>query len=382
VAPRRPSGRDPVGGSLAVKSAPRLPSEIPRLVVEPVYQLDTLEEEWSALGERTGNVFATWDWNSTWWRHLGSGRRLLAAACRDEAGALIGLLPTYVAKAAGPARVIRLLGHGQGDHLGPICMPADRPRVSSALRMALRAKPWNNAVILAEQLPADERWSQLLGARTIVREASPVLELTTRNWDEFLAERRSSLRKQVLYQERRLTRERDMRYRLIDEAEALPGAMDTLFRLHGARWGREGTAAYGAAQSFHRAFAARAQERGWLRLWLLELDGRAVAAWHGFRFGGADWHYQSGRDPSWDRYSVGAVLLAHTIRDCIEAGMHRYLFLRGNEPYKLRFATSDPGLETMALGTGVVGRAGLAAATGARRMPTAIRRRIARVLRT
>jgi CelD/BcsL family acetyltransferase involved in cellulose biosynthesis len=351
------------------------------LHVEPVEDLETLVDEWSALGERTGNLFATWEWSSLWWEHLGQGRRLLVAACRDEGGALVGLLPIYVATTAGPARLLRLVGHGQGDRLGPVCTPADRTRVAAALRTALRSPPWANAVLVAEQLPAEEGWSALLAARPVAREASPVLDLSTSDWDEFLAGRSTSLRKQVRYQERRLAREHRLSYRLVEDAAALPAALDALFELHGTRWGDAGAPEYARTQGFHRAFAACALQRGWLRLWLLEVDGRPVAAWHGFRFAGADWHYQSGRDPSWDRYSVGAVLLAHTIRDCVEAGMSRYLFLRGNEPYKLRFATADPGLETIALGSGVLGFAGLAAIGGARRLGPANRRRVAGALR-
>jgi CelD/BcsL family acetyltransferase involved in cellulose biosynthesis len=352
----------------------------PGLRVELVEDLELLRADWSALGERTGNLFATWEWNSIWWQQIGRGRRLMAAAVRDDSGALLGLLPAYLAVSAGPARLIRLLGHGQGDRLGPICLPADRERVAAALRAALRTKPWTNSLLLAEQLPAEEDWAALIGARPVSHEGCPVLELTTRNWDEFLAGRSANFRQQVRAKERRLMRAHDLRYRLVEDADALPAALDTLFSLHGTRWGEQGAAAYGQAQDFHRAFAALAQERGWLRLWLLEVDGRAVAAWHGFRFGGADWYYQSGRDPAWDRHSVGAVLLVHTIRDCVEAGIPRYLLLRGDEAYKQRFATADPGLDTVAVASGLMGRAALAALEGVRRLPAARRRRIARLL--
>ena len=199
------------------------------IVVEPVHELEALREDWSALGERTGNLFATWEWNSIWWQHLGAGRPLAAAACRDEAGALVGLLPMYLASAAGPVRVIRLLGHGQGDRLGPICLPADRPRVAAALRVALRAKPWTNAFILAENLPAEEGWKELLGARRLGREASPVIEIGTRDWDDFLTERSAHLRRQVHYQERRLARKHAVRYRLITDEDELPAALDAMF---------------------------------------------------------------------------------------------------------------------------------------------------------
>jgi CelD/BcsL family acetyltransferase involved in cellulose biosynthesis len=375
-----PRGGSPCGGRRVVTSAGMRCEQAPGLHVELVDDLELLREDWSALGERTGNLFATWEWNSLWWRQMGRGRRLTAAAVRDHSGALVGLLPAYLAIAAGPARVIRLLGHGQGDRLGPICMPADRARVSDALRAALRSEPWANALLLAEHLPVEDGWRTLLGARPMAHEGSPVLEIATRDWDEFLAGRSAGLRKQVRYQERRLAREHVMRYRLIEHDEELPAAMDTLFRLHGVRWGQAGVPEFADSQAFHRAFAASALARGWLRLWLLELDGCAVAAWHGFRFRGADWHYQSGRDPAWDRYSVGAVLLAHTIRDCVEAGIPRYLFLRGDEAYKLRFATSDPGLETVVVGTGVAARAAVAALDGLLRLPPAGRRRITRLI--
>ena len=341
--------------------------------------LDEIRDEWSELAERTGNLFATWEWNAIWWRHFGRDGRLLAAGCRDARGALVGVLPLYLA-AVRPARIIRFLGHGPGDRLGPICSPDDRSLVAESLRRALRSSPFRRALVVAEQLPAEEGWTALLGAPALRRESSPALRIEAKSWEDFLAGQSSSLRKKVRYEERRLEREHGLRYRLVEEAEELPDALDKLFALHGARWGEEGTEAFAGAEGFHREFAACALERGWLRLWFLELQDGPVAAWYGFRFGGSDWHYQSGRDVSWDRYSVGSVLLAHTIRDCIEAGLPEYRFLRGGEAYKQRFANSDPGLETVALPHGVAARAALLAARSALRLPPAARARIARAL--
>ena len=71
-----------------------------------------------------------------------------------------------------------------------------------------------------------------------------------------------------------------------------------------------------------------------------------MAAWYGFRFGGADWYYQLGRDPEWDKESIGLVLLAHTIRAPSTTACRTYRLLRGGESYKARFATADPGIQT------------------------------------
>jgi alkylation response protein AidB-like acyl-CoA dehydrogenase len=62
---------------------------------------------------------------------------------------------------------------------------------------------------------------------------------------------------------------------------------------------------------------------------------------------GVESYYQAGRDPRWNRYHVGFVLLAHAIQQAACASMTEYRLLRGGEPYKYRVATTDPELETV-----------------------------------
>ena len=118
-------------------------------------------------------------------------------------------------------------------------------------------------------------------------------------------------------------------------------------------------------------------ERGWLRLWLLELDDRPVAAWYGFRFAGREFYYQAGRDPEFANLSIGSVLLAHTIRAALNDGVREYRLLRGDESYKYRFASMDPGVETIAYGRGASGKIAVvagAATRGLKRFPRVLRR--------
>jgi CelD/BcsL family acetyltransferase involved in cellulose biosynthesis len=217
-------------------------------------------------------------------------------------------------------------------------------------------------VLVAEHLPADQAWDALIGAQIVAREASPVIEVAGRDWEAFLHGHSSSLRKQIRYQERRLEREHELRYRLATDPARLDDDFALLCRLHGQRWApAESDAFRGARRPFLAAFARRAFARGWLRLWFLELDGRPVAAWLGFRYAGVESYYQGGRDPAFDDRSVGAVLVAHTIRAAIEDGVREYRFLRGGEAYKSRLATRDPGLQTLVAAGSAGGGAALAA---------------------
>ena len=206
-------------------------------------------------------------------------------------------------------------------------------------------------------------------------ESSPVLRLDDRTWDDFLQARSANFREQVRRRERSLERQ-GLRFRLCESRERLRHDLDSLFVLHRKRWG-EAESEFTRREPFHRAFAAAAFERGWLRLWFLELNGVDVASWYGLRFGGVESYYQAGRDPAWDRHAVGFVLLAHTVREAIADGMNEYRLGRGAERYKSRFANDDPGLETLVLVRGVRGRL---AAVAARAIPRQTRAR--RLLRS
>jgi CelD/BcsL family acetyltransferase involved in cellulose biosynthesis len=351
------------------------------LTLETVGDLESIRDDWTVAAERSGNIFATWEWAVTWWRHFGAGRPLLVTVCRDGDGRLLGVLPLYLSTAR-PLRVLRFVGSGPADRQGPIGAPEDRPALARALLEALAGSLPRWDVLLAERLPCEESWDRLLGAAPIQRDSSPVLEIAGRGWDELLASSSANFRQQVRSRERRLMRSHRLGYRLADEPDRLARDVATLVRLHQARWGAAGSGAFDARRRvFHEEFAALALRRGWLRLWFLELDDRAVAAWYGFRYGGAEWFYQAGRDPAYDRLSVGFVLMAHTVREAANAGLARYHLLRGDEPYKARFASADPGLATAALVRGVRGRAALAAARAALALPPRGRRLIVRLVR-
>jgi CelD/BcsL family acetyltransferase involved in cellulose biosynthesis len=353
---------------------------VTELTLEPLDGLSAAREEWTALAERAGNLFATWEWADAWWRTYGGERRLAVTGCRGADGRLVAILPLYVAE-RGPVKMLRFIGHGPADQLGPVCAPEDRQATAGALQrlLAERRGAWN--VMLAERLAPAEGWTGMLGATVVHREESPTLQIGGRSFEEYLASRSKNFRDQVRGRARKLARKHEVEYRLSD-AETLDGDLATLFRLHDARWSEseEDTSAFDdTRRRFHGEFARHALERGWLRLWVLEADGEPVACWYGFRFAQIDWYYQSGRDPEWERQSVGFVLMAHTIAAAFDDGMLEYRLLRGGEGYKDRFASDDPGIETVALARGAVGRAALVAARRARSMPPGLRRVVTRL---
>jgi CelD/BcsL family acetyltransferase involved in cellulose biosynthesis len=321
-----------------------------------------------------GNLFATWEWADAWRRHVAAAGAPHVFAVRGSDGSSTAILPLWLA-ASRRLRMLRFIGHGVSDHLGPICAPgAEAGAVGGLVRALAELAPrWD--ILLAENLPGPARWEDMLGGRTLRRDVSSSVPIAGQSWAEYLASRSGKLRRLRTY-ERRLARDHTVRYRLAEQPERLQRDLDLLFSLHAMRWGPQSRALGPARRAFHGDFAARALERGWLRLWFLEVDGSTVAAWYGFRFAGAEWAYQGGRDPAWEAASVGSVLLAHTLREAFQDGLREYKMLRGDEAYKGRFAPDAREVLTIAIGRGVRGRAGVRMAAAA-----ADHRAVARTLR-
>ena len=359
---------------LAVSVPPTVNAPRTSVAVEAIEGIEDEREAWSALAEASGNVFLTWEWLSSWWATFGEGNELVLRLWRRPGGTPAVLLPLY--RQPRRPRALRLLGHPQSDLLGPVCAPQDRPAALAALRSVLAHE--GAELFVGNAMPVAESWAGELGGVSIEREPSPAMTIGGRDWEEILAQRSSNFRSQMGRVERRLEKEGEVRWRLAD-AESLERDFETLVRLHSERWDEAVGTFEGPWGELHRRFLPLALERAWLRLLLLELDGEPVGAIYNLRYAGVESFYQSGRDPGRDKLKLGLALQIHAIRAAAEAGVREYRFLRGDEPYKKRFADRDDAVETVAVALRPRARPLTLALRASQRSP-ALRRRLARLI--
>jgi CelD/BcsL family acetyltransferase involved in cellulose biosynthesis len=317
--------------------------------------LDAAAGPWEELAERSRNIFLTPAWARAWLATIGDGRgEPIIGTLHDEAGRPRAVIPLVRESRAGLS-LLRFLGHGPADELGPVAAPEDEPAAIDYLATMLDHADVAADLFLGERMAegVDGRWER---AEVLQTESSPLVR-SEDGWDAYLAGQSRNFRSQVRSRERKLARNHDLHFRLADGADE---DLDRLFQLHARRWNGDDTA-FGSAEQFHRAFAGTAREQGWMRLWFMEIDGEPVAAWYGFRFAGVESYYQAGRDPERDRESIGFVLLAHSIRAAFEDGLREYRLLRGDERYKDRFATDAAHRQTIAVPRTLAGRSAVRA---------------------
>jgi CelD/BcsL family acetyltransferase involved in cellulose biosynthesis len=335
-----------------------------------------MREDWDRLALESGDIFATYEWATVWWEHFGRGEPALLPLTHGDR--LLGIAPLYVQQ-RGPLRIVRFIGSRVGDTLGPVCAPVDQGEAGAALLAALKggaAGPWH--ALLAERVPIGPL-GDALGGDVLQREAAPELELRG-TWDEYVAAASKNLREKLKRNTRKLERDHKLEFRLCTERTEVDADFDSLVRLHKLRWSDGGAFRDEAVVDFHREFAQAAFEEGRLRLWSTLVDGEAVAAWYGFRYAGTEFYYQSGRDPRWDRFSVGFLMLMRTLQAAFEDGLDRYSFLRGDEPYKSRFTHAGDRIETQAVGNGALASLGIRAGGAALEWPW-LRRRVTAAMR-
>ncbi|HTC86424.1 MAG TPA: GNAT family N-acetyltransferase, partial [Candidatus Acidoferrum sp.] len=135
---------------------------------------------------------------------------------------------------------------------------------------------------------------------------------------------------------------------LSDSADPL-GDLDTFIDLHQRKWGDRGLfpATTGGASS--RIFIRRLFEEfgpeGPVKLSILTVGGRRIAAGIHIDDGDSFLYYNAGVDPDARDLSPGVVMVGRYVAAAIAAGRHRIDFLRGNEGYKYEWGAVDEPIQ-------------------------------------
>jgi CelD/BcsL family acetyltransferase involved in cellulose biosynthesis len=321
------------------------------VILTTAADLAEVEDAWAALAESRGNPFVSPAWFWAWLRTCGLEDRAFVPTLRASDGRLVGLLPLVVS--GNRLRSLAFAGAAFADYFHPVAAAgADEVATGRAAAAALRERRREWAIFVADYVEEQAPWLTELAAtktmplasaryhdRPSVYRSATLAGLT---WDGYLATRSANFRSQLGRKARGLERHREVVYRAADE-ETLTPDMETLFDLHARRWAGRHTTVFATegARRFHLEFASAALTLGWLRLWVLEVDGTPIAAWYGWRVGNRFLYYQAGFDPEWSSHSPGLLMLGHTMRAALDEGADVYDMLLGDETYKARFADAD-----------------------------------------
>jgi CelD/BcsL family acetyltransferase involved in cellulose biosynthesis len=269
------------------------------------------------------------------------------------------------------AGVLPLVDHGRGRAGG----------IAEAECVGVLARDDDTALILA-RAALDGRWrsvrlrpvpeggrsarafaaaARALGGHCATRpvEVRPVID-AGEDWAAYWAARGGNLRKDIGRRRRRLSDAGEWGVEVHRDTEGLGSLLDEAFRVEASGWKADrGTAITSdpEAAEQYRLLAHWAACRGWLRLAMLRLDGRAIAMQYGVEAHGVSYALKIGFDEEFASLSPGKVLLASEIERCFAEGVARFDFAGAVAGYKTAWATGEERYdELFATPPGVAGR--------------------------
>lgn len=292
----------------------------------------------------------------SWWTSPFSTPTWLDAAAEIlEAGATVegrtlqrdGALVAVVLVVTGGDRPPRLLGDPLADVTGPVHDPVDAAAVADALPALLDGVVADHGRLTTAGLSLSTALGVAARSRSILTltpTPSPVADLTS-GWDGYLDGPAARRRRRIVRQTEAVLAEPAVAVHDTSGPGAVgPGvadAFDLLVDLHRARFGAGSRTFADRRRPFLRQVVTELAGAGDAAIRVLTVTGRPASAMLVLRCGDDLSYYQSGRDPDLADRSVGRALLADTLRVAALQGCRRFHLLRGGEPYKTWWATSD-----------------------------------------
>lgn len=314
------------------------------VVLDTTHDFAILEEDWENLYQNAplATPFQSWAWLYSWWEFYGERNELRLITIWDD-GLLVGLIPLMLARRGGLGRLL-FVGTGPTDYQDMLVREGWDESVSDAGRRALGHMDGWQVADLQQLRPEAAAWrifKEWPGPRTSVwQDTFPMVDV--KPWDELL----STLSKNLRSTTRRTLRraEADGVHCKLAKTNETEQAARRWMLLHREAWqGREIVPEHltDRFQSYLQAAVRRMTASGLGAVSEFRRDGEVIAS-H-FLIFGRDFvaeHLIGARQDALQRYQLSSLCIWDAMNVARSRNNPCLNLLRGEEPYKLRWAST------------------------------------------
>ena len=280
-------------------------------------------------------------WLKTWWDIFGEKHDPEILAGYHQ-GKLIGVVPLHIQEKT--ARFIG--GENVCDYQDVILSPNHYPEFFKAILTHLKKKEVRylqlgtlkpDSILLTQLL----NLAKQMGYAAVCNQVAFSYEIILpRTWESYLKMLEGKQRHEIRRKLRRLNEAGEIRFRVIKRPDDISENMDTFFSMFKASRPDKSEFLTDQMVSFFRLLAQRMAQRGFLRMFFLDIDRVPAAGVMCFDYNDILFLYNNGYNPQFSHLSPGFLSKVYSIRDSIEQGKLRYDLLKGDEGYKKRLGST------------------------------------------
>lgn len=296
----------------------------------------------------SSNLFLTWEWLSTWWRHFGTERKPLLLLGREDKH-LSAIAPLMISTHRArfiALNLIQFMGTGLSDYSNLILAGNKRRMLNSIFDFLDEQKvKWD--MMDLRNIPSDTGTVQLLesianerGHATITRESAVQRIDLSDTWEAHFRKLSPNMRKQLLQNQRHAEREYSVGFRCVKDPSRSIGTFLETYRGWLAERHKQSALfdiPINDVGEFLADFTHRFAEKGWIHLSFMTFDQNPVSSFFGFIYDKSYYVYMTSWDRKYAYFGVGNLHLMNITRHCIELGLKELDLLRGDERYKTRW---------------------------------------------
>jgi hypothetical protein len=307
----------------------------------------SLKEKWNNLLECSDSrsIFLTWEWLYTWWKIYSEDRELFIIVSYDE-NELVAIFPLLRRKikilGIYEQFILEFLGTGE-EEKDEVCSNF----MELIVRPDIERSNIYNAVFsfLVEQLFKEWDYIVLKSVRADSAFAKAIITFFNTNnclvqvaknftngatildggWNDFIKSLGQRTRKRIKRERKLLESMSGFKYRFLKNENEFEVMFDTFVKLSLKRWNNGGAFSSQKFLNFQKNVCREFFEKGYLKLSLMEVDGKIVAGNLDYFYKDTVYGYQTAFDPEFNpKIGIGTLGMVYCIEAAVREGFKRY----------------------------------------------------------
>ena len=322
-----------------------MPKKLTYRVIHTIRDFQLLEDRWNDLLNWCPHhtVFQTWEWQFTWLEIFQKEPYVILVSKGDE---LVAILPFFKINKH-VFYILRLIGAPDSDYLDLIIREGLERQVLRLFFLEIVNRERSMGIIELHSINETSPLNSFIHETPLnnfeivfTEKICPYVRLPD-TWDDYLNSLSASTRYLIRRKQRKLARDYSVNVDFARTRDEFEKRMKDFIIQHQKRWEslqRPGAFARKQFKEFHRKVGEKLFQKGWVKLYFLELDNHPVASYYLFHYKNSFFYYLSGFDPKYEKYSPGVILMGNILKDAIHNNKDEFDLMRGPTAYKSNWA--------------------------------------------